>query len=129
VTLVYHNHDVEFIRFDNKPVLELIYEQTDHEGVQGEPDTFWIQAGGGDPVAWCSRLNGRLPVLHMKDFGTLGKRQIVIKPIGQGNLDWKRIIGAAEASGCRWFVVEHDGGTFEDIEASFRYIRDNLVDS
>jgi len=128
IKLVYHNHDIEFVRFENMPVLEMIYGKTNPNYVQGEPDTFWIQAGGGDPVAWCKHLHNRLPVLHMKDFGTLGKRQIVIKPIGQGNLNWQQIISAAESAGCKWFVVEHDGGTFDDLAASFRFIHEHLVE-
>ncbi|MEI9998167.1 MAG: hypothetical protein WDO13_02830 [Verrucomicrobiota bacterium] len=36
---------------------------------RGEIDTYWVQAGGGDPVAWCRRLQGRLPLLHLKDYG------------------------------------------------------------
>ena len=128
VTAVYHNHDVEFLKFDGKLVLDMIYDQVDPRYLQGEPDTFWIQAGGGDPVAWCEKLKGRLPVLHMKDFGTRGKREIEIKAIGEGNLDWPRIVRAAEDAGCEWFVVEHDGGTFEDLATSFDYITSNLVE-
>jgi sugar phosphate isomerase/epimerase len=126
--LVYHNHDVEFIRFGEKNVLEMIYDGTDPRYVQGEPDTHWIQAGGGDPVRWCRRLRDRMPVLHMKDYTVNADRERTICPVGSGNLDWERICAAAEESGCRWYVVEHDGGNFQVLEESLRFIEQNLLD-
>jgi sugar phosphate isomerase/epimerase len=126
--LAYHNHDIEFQRFDGRLCLDVIYEETDPKYLLGEPDTYWIQHGGGDPVAWCEKLKNRLPILHMKDYGMEGQKQNVITSIGSGNLDWKRICAAAEASGCEWYVVEHDGGTFESLESSFKYIKDTLAD-
>jgi sugar phosphate isomerase/epimerase len=129
ITLVYHNHQIEFQKFNGQVALEAIYEQTDPKNVQGEPDTYWIQFGGADPVTWCEKLSGRLPVLHMKDYAMGPDRQPLKAPIGAGNLDWSRIIPAAEESGCEWFVVEQDGGTLEALEESFRYIRENLVEN
>jgi sugar phosphate isomerase/epimerase len=127
MTVVYHNHNLELVRLGEKTALELIYERTDPQRVQGEPDTYWIQAGGGDPVAWCEKLAGRMPVLHMKDYGMQGKEPVMTS-IGAGNLDWTRICSAAEASGCQWYVVEHDGGTFESLAASYAWIRDRLCE-
>jgi sugar phosphate isomerase/epimerase len=127
MTVVYHNHQIEFQRYDGKVVLDMIYDQTDPKTVQGEPDTYWIQFGGADPVQWCRKLSGRLPVLHMKDYAMGSDRQPIKAPIGSGNLDWSRIVPAAEEAGCEWFVVEQDGGTLEGLAESFAYIRDNLV--
>ncbi|MFP4379009.1 MAG: sugar phosphate isomerase/epimerase family protein [Candidatus Sumerlaeia bacterium] len=126
--LAYHNHDIEFVKVGDKVALEFIYDNTDPKNLLGEPDTYWIQHGGGDPVTWCEKLKGRLPILHMKDYAMKGKKEPMMTSIGSGNLDWKRICAAAEASGCEWYVVEHDGGTFESLESSFNFIRDHLCD-
>jgi sugar phosphate isomerase/epimerase len=66
--LCYHNHHIEFRRLAGKPILEILFEETDPRYLQGEPDTYWVQHGGGDPVEWCQRLKNRLPILHMKDY-------------------------------------------------------------
>lgn len=129
ITLSYHNHDLEFMHVNGRTIYEQLYEKTDPAHLQAEPDTYWIQLGGGDVVHWCERLKDRLPILHMKDYGIKERKVPEIRPIGAGNLDWKRIIAAAEGSGCQWFVVEHDGGTFESLEESFCYIRDHLCDA
>jgi sugar phosphate isomerase/epimerase len=125
LTLMYHNHQIEFQRFGGKTALEIIYEQTDPENLQGEPDTHWVQLGGHDPAEWCRRLKGRMPVLHAKDYVITDQREVTKCPVGSGNLDWDAIFGAAEQAGCRFYVVEHDGGTFESVETSFKFITGN----
>jgi sugar phosphate isomerase/epimerase len=127
--LCYHNHHIEFRRLDRKPILEILFEETDARYLQGEPDTYWVQHGGGDPVAWCQRLKNRLPILHMKDYTVNTNNQATFAEIGNGNLDWKRIIPAAEKAGCKWFCIEQDtcpGDPFESLKQSFVFTKENL---
>lgn len=131
--LAYHNHDIEFIRIKNRPILQIIYDETDPDYLQGEIDTHWVQAGGGSAVAWCRRLAGRLPMLHMKDYGVTSDRKRVFAEIGSGNMNWNDIIPAAESAGCQWYIVEQDADwvnndPFKSLKISLRYIRENLVE-
>jgi len=127
--LCYHNHHIEFRRLARKPILEILFEETDPRYLQGEPDTYWVQHGGGDPVAWCERLKNRLPILHMKDYTVTTDNKATFAEIGNGNLNWKRIIPAAEAAGCQWFCIEQDtcpGDPFDSLKESFDYTKANL---
>lgn len=127
--LSYHNHQIEFRQVQGMTVLERLFLCTDPQYLQGEPDTYWIQVGGGDPVAWCKKLKGRLPLLHMKDMAINAENKSVFAEIGHGNLNWKKIIARAEKSGCEWFIVEQDscpGDPFESLRQSFEYIRNQL---
>jgi sugar phosphate isomerase/epimerase len=130
LVLTYHNHAIEFSRADGRLALELIYEKTDPAHLQAEIDTYWVQAGGGDPVDWCRRLRGRLPLLHLKDYRfDSSANKPVMAEIGSGVLEWKKIIAAAEESGCEWFIVEQDtcpGDPFDSLKQNFDYIRANL---
>ena len=129
ISLAYHNHTIEFRRFDGRLMLDVIYEETDPRNVLGEPDTYWVQHGGGDPEDWCRKLSGRLPLLHMKDYKVTPEQRPDFAEIGCGNLNWPPIIAAAEESGCEWFIVEQDrcdGDPFESVKMSFEHIRDNL---
>ncbi|MCE0524167.1 MAG: sugar phosphate isomerase/epimerase [Methylacidiphilales bacterium] len=129
--LTYHNHAIEFIRLAGVTALDYIYARTDPQNLLGELDTYWIQFGGGDPVAWCRKLKGRLPLLHLKDYEFKPQGQPVFAEIGRGNLNWPEIIAAAEASGCEWFIVEQDtcpGDPIDSLKISFDYIAANLVD-
>ena len=128
--LSYHNHAIEFVKFGDKLVLEMIYDETSPQNLQAEIDTYWVQYGGGNPVEWCQRLANRLPLLHMKDYKFMRENKHEMAEIGVGNLDWKAIIAAAEKSGCEWFIVEQDycpGDPFDSLKASFDYISANLI--
>ena len=124
--LTYHNHHREFRRLEGRLLLDRIYEETSPRHLQGEIDTYWVQYGGGDPVDWCRKLEGREPLLHLKDYRINADYQIEFAEVGAGNLDIPAIIAAAEAGGCEWFIVEQDqcpGDPFESVAESFRYLR------
>ena len=131
VTLSYHNHTMEFAHVEGKRLIDIFMEEGDPRYFQFELDTYWVQYGGGSPEVWCRRLNGRLPVMHIKDYGVTMENKPYFAEIGYGNLEWPEIISAAEASGCKWFVVEQDrcpGDPFESLKKSFDYIAANLVE-
>ncbi|OQA83911.1 MAG: Xylose isomerase-like TIM barrel [Lentisphaerae bacterium ADurb.Bin242] len=135
ITLAYHNHAIEFKRFEGKFMLELIYDHA--PDLAGEIDTHWIQRGGGDPVKWIRRLANRMEYLHIKDYGVDSSNHAdiwsnvpVMKPVGSGSLDWDAILSAAEESGVKYFIVEHDGDVidpFDSFEESFRFLEKNYV--
>ncbi len=128
MTLAYHNHNHEFKHFNGRPMLEIIYENAPL--VDGEPDTFWVQKGGADPVAWVEKLAGRLQVLHIKDCGVNLANETVMMPIGDGNIDWKGVFAAAETSGVEWYVVEHDANCsdpFDSFARSYGYLKENFI--
>ena len=123
--LSYHNHELEFVRYENQSILELILTNTDAKFLQAELDTFWVQKGGEDPVAWCRKMQGRLPLLHLKDYVVTLEREIRFGEVGIGSLDWDSIIQEADAAGCEWFIVEQDSSTrdpFESIKMSFDFL-------
>ena len=134
ITLAYHNHHIEFRRFEGKMMLDLIYEHA--PALQGEIDTHWVQRGGGNPLNWIKRLAGRMDVIHLKDYGvdtaeikSIWSNQPVMKPVGSGNLDWNEIIPAAEQSGVKIFVVEHDKDVpdpFASFEKSFAFLAEKF---
>jgi sugar phosphate isomerase/epimerase len=128
--LCYHNHNIEFRKINGKIILDKIYEETNKKYLQGEPDTFWVQSGGGNVVDYCKKLKKRLPILHLKDYRINDKNQPEFCEIGAGNLDFKKIIAAAESAGCQWYAVEQDscpGDPLDSITQSFQYIQENLV--
>ncbi|HUK83488.1 MAG TPA: sugar phosphate isomerase/epimerase [Verrucomicrobiae bacterium] len=132
MVLCYHNHHIEFRRVGGRVVLEILFAETDPRYLQGEPDTYWVQHGGGDPVEWCARLKNRLPIIHLKDYIVTAENKPTFAEIGNGNLNWKKIIPAAEAAGCQWFCVEQDtcpGDPFDSLKQSFDYIKANLCSS
>jgi len=129
--LGYHNHANEFYRPAGGPtILERIYAETSPENIVAELDTFWVQRGGGDVVAWVQSVKGRTPFIHLKDYKVSPGGEATFCEIGTGTLPFKRIIAEAEAAGCEWFIVEQDtcpGDPFVSIKQSFDYIKAHLV--
>lgn len=120
---VYHNHDQEFKREGRKLILEKLAEDFEPALLGFVPDTFWIQAGGGDPAAWIQRLRGRVTCIHLKDYA-YGR---TFAPIGEGNLNWDRIFAAAESAGTRYMLVEQDNcygdDPFDCLRRSYAFLR------
>jgi sugar phosphate isomerase/epimerase len=130
MVLCYHNNRQEFGKLQGQTILERIYDGVPH--LQGEPDTYWVQYGGSDPVEWCECLAGRLPLIHLKDFVINQENRPVFCEVGSGNLDFPRIVQAAEAAGCQWFIVEQDktpGDPMDSLAESFRYLAENICES
>ncbi len=86
-------------------------------------DTFWVQAGGGDPAQWLEKLAGRIPCIHLKDYA-YGRTMAVI---GEGNINFDRVFEKAEAGGTQYMLVEQDNCNGEDpfdcLARSYAYLR------
>ena len=98
-------------------------------------DTFWVQYGGGDPVAWIKRMTGRMPVVHFKDMtilfdpqdaATLWTGKQTMAEIGVGNLNWPAILKACEEAGVEWCAIEQDvcrRDPFESLKISYENLK------
>lgn len=120
---MFHNHDTEFIKNGDKIVLEQIAEAVPAEQLGFILDTFWIQAGGGDPAYWVERFADRVPCIHLKDYA-FGRKMAVI---GEGNINFERVFAAAEKAGTKYMLVEQDDCNGEDpfvcLKRSFEYLK------
>ena len=120
---MYHNHDQEFRKHEGRLILEWLMDALPPEEMGFTLDTFWVQAGGGDPAQWLERLAGRVPVIHLKDFA-YGRKMAVI---GEGNINFDRVFEKAEAGGTRYMLVEQDDCNGEDpfdcLTRSYQYLR------
>ncbi|MDV8147405.1 sugar phosphate isomerase/epimerase [Arthrobacter sp. B10-11] len=125
--LYYHNHHIEFAKFDGKYMLDVIAENSPAMGM--EIDVHWVQRGGLDPVRTLEKYAGRTAMVHLKDYrigqlpeasfgmlesgdfaGFMAEFRNVVQfaEVGEGNLDFPAIIPAAEAAGARYMLVEQD---------------------
>ncbi len=123
----YHNHNHEFIPVDGEPWLARLYETAPADVLKAELDTYWVQAGGGDPAAWIRKCAGRAPLLHLKDMTVAEGREQRFAPIGEGNMNWPAILEAAEAAGVEYLLVEQDNcygrDPFDCLASSYAQLR------
>jgi len=120
---MYHNHDQEFKKYNGRLILEQLAEALPPEQLGFTLDTFWVQAGGGDPAQWLEKLAGRVPCIHLKDYA-YGRKMAVV---GEGNINFDRVFEKAEAAGTRYMLVEQDDcngeDPFECLRRSYQYLR------
>ena len=122
-TMMHHNHDGEFRRVGGRTVMDVLAESFPAEDMGFILDTFWVQAGGGDPAQWIEKLKGRVPCIHLKDYA-YGRKMAVL---GEGNINFDRVFEKAESAGCEYMLVEQDdcGGEdpFECLRRSYLYLK------
>lgn len=129
MTLLYHNHDFEFMKLDGKYALDILYDEVPADLLQTELDTCWVNIGGEVPAEYIKKYSGRSPVVHLKDF--YGEKSddmyeligiekkatntgtFEFRPVGYGVQDWYRILKAAEQAGAEWVIVEQDRPSME----------------
>ena len=109
MTLAYHNHNFEFVRFGDTTGLELLLEGAG-PALKSELDLAWVARSGNDPVVYLGKLKGRLYAVHAKDNAPEGQAvdESGFAAVGHGVLNWKAILPAADRAGVKWYIIEHD---------------------
>ena len=130
ITFVYHNHMFEFSRVpDGHMGMDVLFDYFG-DNAQFELDTFWVQAGGANPVSWIRKVNGRMDVMHFKDMmggAAFGGQFSVMVPVGSGNLEWLEIKKACEETGVLYAEVEQDNASdMEDPLGQMKISAENL---
>ena len=121
-TVGYHNHSFEFRKVGGERIMDRLVNELD-ERINFILDTYWVQHGGGDPAEWIKKLSGRIDVLHLKDMAMEDTQ--VFAEIGNGNINFDRVMEEADKAGIKTFVVEQDsckGDPFDSIKMSYDYI-------
>ncbi len=122
--LTYHNHDFEFAKDKNGMIFfdELLDAFTPDE-LKITLDTFWVQAGGANPIEWLDKLKGRTPCVHLKDMA-YGRKMAVL---GEGNMNFDRIINCCMDNGVEYAFVEqdeyYDEDPFDCLKRSYEFLK------
>src|SRR6266478_5539859 len=120
----YHNHDFEFVAMEGRLPYDMILAVTDPELVKMELDLYWITKAGQDPLRYFSAYPGRFPLIHVKDMDATPRH--FFTEVGQGTIDFKKILGAARKSGIKHYFVEQDetpASPFSSIKLSIDYLK------
>jgi sugar phosphate isomerase/epimerase len=103
--LLYHNHDFEFMKdADGVVPIDYLLENCNPKYVNFQMDLYWVTKAGADPVAYFKRYPGRFKIWHVKDMDDQGR----FAPVGNGKIDFKRILDNKKLSGMQYYFVEQD---------------------
>jgi sugar phosphate isomerase/epimerase len=150
MTLLYHNHDFEFVKIGGEYALDMLYAAVPADTLQTELDTCWVKVAGEDPAGYLLKYTGRSPVVHLKDFvmagfgkpkrlyaliGDDGKDDAAVeagessfdfRPVGYGVQDFPAILDACVKAGAKYVVVEQDRSSQRPSAEAAKMSRDYL---
>lgn len=129
VTLCYHNHHVDLIKFDGERIFDIVRRVA--PSLLFEVDLHWVQRGGMAPLDMLEAYSGACKLIHVKDFriaplpeeeykkfeaGEIDMKAFYdvflslaqFAEVGQGNMDWPKLLPAAEKAGAEYFLIEQD---------------------
>jgi sugar phosphate isomerase/epimerase len=103
--LLYHNHDFEYKKDkDGVVVIDYLLEHLDPKYVNFQMDLYWVTKAGADPIAYFEKYPNRFKLWHVKDMDDQGR----FAPVGNGNIDFAKILEHKELSGMKYYFVEQD---------------------
>jgi len=127
----YHAHGYEFQPYEDGTLLDYIFKNTNPEYVSFEMDIFWIQFGGGDPVALLKKYGDRWKLMHLKDMRkgikkdlTGGTSQENDVAFGTGQMDIPAILKEAKNIGIKhYFIEDESSNIIEQLPISIAYLK------
>ncbi len=140
VKLCFHNHNSEYAPVGDTYGMDLLMKNTEPGTVFFQLDIGWCAVAGHDPVAEFAKNKGRYWSAHVKDITPTSPVSVILHTssagqtkdpemdnaiVGQGKLDWAKILAAAYDSGVRRFFVEHEdpNRTPQAVAASCAFLR------
>ena len=116
----YHNHQFEFDAMDGVIPMALLLDETDGSLVDWQMDIYWVVDGGHEPLEWLDRYSARVTSVHIKDRSAQG----AMVDVGDGVIDFEKILSAAKAHELRHSFIEHDNpaDSLVTVRRSFDYL-------
>ncbi len=97
----YHNHSHEFVKFNDKYILDTIFEKCDK--VVPELDVYWVYRGLEKPSDYIKKYSDRMDLVHIKDGN-----MVAGTAIGEGEVDIASVIDVIDETKVEWLVVEDE---------------------
>jgi sugar phosphate isomerase/epimerase len=131
LTFCYHAHGYEFQPYENGTLLDYIFKNTNPEYVSFQMDIFWIQFGGGDPVALLKKYGSRWKMMHLKDMRKGTKKDLTgltsvenDVTLNTGELDLPAILKEAKRIGIKHYFIEDESSNYAtQVPQSIAYLK------
>ncbi len=127
IRFAYHNHDYSFAELEGQIPQNVMMDNTDPSLVDFEMDIYWVVTGNHDAEAYLKKYKDRFRLCHVKDrkVDAAGKGETCI--IGEGIIDFPKILKTAQENGMQYFIVEQEqySGTtpLKAVEANAAYMK------
>jgi sugar phosphate isomerase/epimerase len=124
----YHNHDFEFEDYEGQNAYDLIMRETDPELVKLQMDLYWVMHSSKlSPIELFIKQPGRFVMWHIKDMDKVTRDY---SELGNGSIDYTKILPAASKAGLEYYYIEQGGNFAKDpmqsISDSAAFFKANL---
>ncbi len=109
VHLAYHNHDFDLKRFGDKSILDRMLE-LDSDLLWFIPDVAWLHIAGEKPEEYLKKMQGRVKVLHFKDYNPVENQEHpwAFTELGKGVVNLNACYETAKEMGIPYIMFEQD---------------------
>lgn len=115
----YHNHSAEFQPLEGVVPWDLFMQNTSKDVVM-QLDTGNCMSGGGEPLPYLYKYEGRARTVHVKEFSKANPKAL----IGEGDVPWKAFFALCRAVGnVDWYIVEYESDAYPSLEAVDRCLK------
>jgi sugar phosphate isomerase/epimerase len=129
MTVLYHNHDFEFVDFGGKTGYDIILAETDAENVKMQMDLYWLTHSSKlSPHDYFVKYPGRFVSWHLKDMSKVDRN--LHEVMGEGSINFANILKDVKLAGCEHLLVEQGNNyhpdAMENVSRSAKYVKDVL---
>ncbi len=128
VHLAYHNHDFDLKLFGDKSILDRMLE-LDSDLLWFIPDVAWLQIAGENPAEYLKKMQGRVKVLHFKDYNPVEGQDHpwAFTELGNGVVDLPACYETAKEMGIPYIMFEQDNNwtvdAMQSCKEAFEYMK------
>lgn len=125
----YHNFGFDFNAYDARTGMDWVIEETNPDWVKLEIDFYWLmRAGVMTPDELVEKAPGRVPLWHIKDMDKITQDYT---ELGNGSIDYSRILPDPIKAGLEWFYIEQGGNfaesSMKSVDVSADFFKKNLA--
>jgi len=106
----YHAHDYPYKKVDGQMPIDVLLDNTDKDLVDFEMDFYYTVTEGQDPEEYLKKYKDRFRLCHMRDVMKerlpAGSQDESACDLGQGIINYPKLINTALENGTKYFFVE-----------------------
>ncbi len=127
VKLLYHHHNYELIKYDEKLSFDILLDNTSTDNVNFVCDTYWLARSGYSPFKFIENRITRVRGVHLRDNileFKLGKFFNSDTYVGNGTIDFQEIKNIESYNFIDFYSIEQSSSNpYIDIEKSYNYLK------
>jgi sugar phosphate isomerase/epimerase len=108
IRFAFHNHDYSFVPINGVFPQDVLMQSCDPSIVDFELDLYWVVTAKQDPEVWLKKYPNRFRLCHVKDRIKNSTENAASCILGEGSIDYPKILKTAKANGMEYYIAEHE---------------------